>query len=54
MPITTPDPKTALLGRQPGDVLIARHAGGAFVRTRLEERLKTLGVTQVVIDRPGA
>jgi nicotinamidase-related amidase len=37
------------LGRQASDILVTKHTWGAFVRTGLEERLKALGVTQVVV-----
>ncbi|MDR2990895.1 MAG: isochorismatase family protein [Burkholderiaceae bacterium] len=37
------------LGRQASDILITKRTWGAFVRTGLEERLKALGVTQVVV-----
>jgi nicotinamidase-related amidase len=34
---------------QPGDIRVTKRTWGAFVRTGLEERLKALGVTQVVV-----
>lgn len=37
------------LGQQPGDRVLARSAWGAFVGTSLDEDLKALGVTQVVL-----
>lgn len=37
------------LGQQASDILVTKHTWGAFVRTGLEERLKALGVTQVVV-----
>ena len=37
------------LGRQASDILVTKHTWGAFVRTGLEDHLKALGVTQVVI-----
>jgi nicotinamidase-related amidase len=37
------------LNQQAGDILVTKRTWGAFVRTRLEERLRTLGVTQVVV-----
>jgi nicotinamidase-related amidase len=37
------------LGRQPGDRILARSAWGAFVGTTLDDDLKALGVTQVVL-----
>lgn len=37
------------LGRQPGDHLVTKHSPGAFSRTDLETRLRSLGVTQVVV-----
>lgn len=35
--------------RQPDDIVVTKRTWGAFARTDLENRLKTLGVTQVVI-----
>jgi nicotinamidase-related amidase len=37
------------LNPQPSDILVTKYTWGAFVRTRLEQRLKDLGVTQVVV-----
>ncbi len=37
------------LDRQPGDVVVTKRTWGAFASTNLEDRLKALGVTQVVI-----
>lgn len=37
------------LGRQPGDILVTKRSWGAFSGTGLEDRLKALGVTQVVV-----
>jgi len=37
------------LDRQAGDILVTKRTWGAFVNTGLEERLKALGVTQVVV-----
>lgn len=37
------------LGRQAGDILVTKQSWGAFANTDLEARLKTLGITQVVI-----
>ncbi|URL56906.1 isochorismatase family protein [Luteibacter flocculans] len=37
------------LDRQPGDLLVTKHTWGAFARTDLEQRLRALGVTQVVV-----
>ncbi|WP_420136845.1 isochorismatase family protein [Sphingomonas sp.] len=37
------------LDRQPGDHVITKQTWGAFVNTGLEEKLRSLGVTQVVI-----
>ena len=37
------------LDPQPSDIRVTKRTWGAFVRTGLEERLKALGVTQVVI-----
>ncbi|MBI1218293.1 MAG: isochorismatase family protein [Rhodobacteraceae bacterium] len=37
------------LDRQPGDIVVTKRTWGAFVGTGLEERLKALGVTQVVV-----
>jgi nicotinamidase-related amidase len=37
------------LGRQPTDLLITKHARSAFSGTGLAERLRELGVTQVVV-----
>ena len=37
------------LDRQPGDILVTKRTWGAFARTDLEDRLKALGITQVVI-----
>ena len=42
MPLTTLDP-------QPADILLMRRTWGVFASTDPERRLKTLGVTQVVI-----
>lgn len=37
------------LDRQPGDILVTKRTWGAFASTDLEDQLKTLGVTQVVV-----
>lgn len=37
------------LDRQPGDIVVTKQPWGAFASTDLEERLKSLGVTQVVV-----
>jgi nicotinamidase-related amidase len=37
------------LDRQPGDIVVTKRTWGAFASTDLENRLKTLGVTQVVV-----
>jgi nicotinamidase-related amidase len=37
------------LGQQPGDIFVTKRTWGAFSSTDLEDRLKTLGVTQIVI-----
>jgi nicotinamidase-related amidase len=37
------------LDQQGSDILVTKRTWGAFVRTGLEERLKALGVTQVVV-----
>lgn len=37
------------LGQQPTDIMVTKRTWGAFAGTDLESRLKTLGVTQVVI-----
>jgi nicotinamidase-related amidase len=37
------------LNRQPGDHIVTKQTWGAFTNTGLDEHLKTLGVTQVVI-----
>lgn len=37
------------LDRQPGDIVVTKRTWGAFASTNLEDQLKTLGVTQVVI-----
>jgi nicotinamidase-related amidase len=37
------------LNRQPGDIVVTKRTWGAFAGTGLEARLKTQGVTQVVI-----
>jgi nicotinamidase-related amidase len=37
------------LDQQPSDIVITKRTWGAFANTTLEEQLKTLGVTQVVI-----
>jgi nicotinamidase-related amidase len=37
------------LDQQPGDILVTKRTWGAFAHTDLEDRLKALGVTQVVI-----
>lgn len=39
----------AELEQQPGDIVVTKRTWGAFVSTDLEDRLKALGVTQVVI-----
>ncbi|KAA0015297.1 isochorismatase family protein [Salinicola corii] len=38
------------LGQQPSDIVVTKRTWGAFASTDLEARLKTLGVTQVVIS----
>lgn len=37
------------LDQQPGDIVVTKRTWGAFANTDLEDRLKALGVTQVVI-----
>jgi nicotinamidase-related amidase len=37
------------LGRQPGDICVTKRTWGAFTGTGLAERLRALGVTQVVV-----
>ncbi len=37
------------LGQQPDDIVVTKQTWGAFASTDLEERLKTAGVTQVVV-----
>ncbi len=37
------------LGQQPEDILVTKRSWGAFANTGLEERLKSLGVTQVIV-----
>lgn len=37
------------LGQQPGDILVTKQTWGAFASTDLNDRLKALGVTQVVV-----
>jgi nicotinamidase-related amidase len=37
------------LDRQPGDIVVTKRTWGAFASTDLEDRLKALGVTQVVV-----
>ncbi len=37
------------LGRQPGDIAVTKRSWGAFANTDLEQRLKALGVTQVIV-----
>ncbi|VVE89644.1 isochorismatase family protein [Pandoraea bronchicola] len=37
------------LDRQPNDIVVTKRTWGAFANTDLEDRLKALGVTQVVI-----
>ena len=37
------------LNQQPSDLVVTKHTWGAFASTDLEDQLKTLGVTQVVI-----
>ena len=37
------------LGQQPEDILVTKRSWGAFANTGLEDRLKSLGVTQVII-----
>ncbi|MEX6508916.1 isochorismatase family protein [Jiella sp. M17.18] len=37
------------LGRQPSDILVSKTTWGAFASTDLEARLRTVGVTQVVL-----
>ena len=37
------------IGPQAEDILVTKHSWGAFTRTGLEDRLRGLGVTQVVI-----
>lgn len=37
------------LDQQPGDIVVTKRTWGAFTNTGLDDRLKTLGVTQVVI-----
>ncbi|ASW09863.1 cysteine hydrolase [Rhizobium sp. 11515TR] len=37
------------LDRQPGDIVVTKYSWGAFATTDLDARLKSLGVTQVVV-----
>jgi nicotinamidase-related amidase len=37
------------LGQQPDDILVTKRTWGAFASTDIEQRLKALGVTQVVV-----
>lgn len=37
------------LDRQPGDIVVTKRTWGAFASTNLEDRLKSAGVTQVVV-----
>jgi nicotinamidase-related amidase len=37
------------LDQQPSDILVTKRTWGAFARTDLEDRLRALGVTQVVV-----
>jgi nicotinamidase-related amidase len=37
------------LDQQPGDIVVTKRTWGAFAGTDLEDRLKALGVTQVVV-----
>lgn len=37
------------LGQQPEDIVVTKHSWGAFTNTGLEERLRALGVTQVIV-----
>jgi nicotinamidase-related amidase len=37
------------LGQQPGDIAVTKRSWGAFATTDLEQQLKALGVTQVVV-----
>ena len=37
------------LDQQPGDIVVTKRTWGAFASTDLEDRLKALGVTQVVV-----
>ena len=37
------------LDRQPGDIVVTKRTWGAFASTDLEQRLKAIGVTQVVV-----
>ena len=37
------------LDQQPGDILVTKRSWGAFANTDLEQRLKALGVTQIVV-----
>lgn len=37
------------LDRQPGDIIVTKRTWGAFASTDLDDRLKALGVTQVVV-----
>jgi nicotinamidase-related amidase len=39
----------AELDPQPGDIRVTKRSWGAFATTDLEQRLKTLGVTQIVV-----
>ncbi len=41
--------RVAGLGQQPGDILVTKRSWGAFATTGLEQRLRVLGVTQVVV-----
>ena len=48
LPADFADP-VADLAVEPGDIRITKQTPGAFARTGLEERLRSLGVTQVVL-----
>jgi nicotinamidase-related amidase len=37
------------LGQVPGDIVVTKRTWGAFASTNLEERLKAIGITQVVV-----
>jgi nicotinamidase-related amidase len=37
------------LDRRPDDIVVTKHSWGAFATTDLEQRLKAIGVTQVVV-----